>query len=65
MISEKMRRRAEDPVIKSGDSDLISEQIKEFVRNGGKIEKIESGIISEETPRLSKANITAMNQENL
>lgn len=65
MISEKMRRRAEDPVIKSGDSDLISEQIKEFVKRGGKIERIESGIISEEAPRLSKANITAMNQENL
>lgn len=65
MISEKMRRRAEDPVIKSGDSELISEQVKRFVESGGKIERIESGVVSEETPRLSKANITAMNQENL
>lgn len=65
MLSEKMRRKTEDPVIKAGDSELLSEQIKEFARNGGKIEEVPMGKTAIHNYRLSKDNKRAMNQGGL
>ncbi len=65
MLSDKMRRKADAPIEKPVDSDLLSEQIKEFVRSGGKITKEPMGKTAIHNYRLSKDNKRAMGQGNL
>lgn len=65
MISEKMRRKAEDPFVKSGDSDEIASQIRAFVAAGNKITVEPMGKTTIFDQRLSKSNRNAMSQNNL
>jgi hypothetical protein len=65
MISEKMRRKAEDPIVKEIDSDLLSEQIKAFVAAGNTITEVEQGKSAKYNERLSKSNRMAMSQKYL
>ncbi len=62
MISEKMRRGEDKPLEPKPDSELLSEQVKEFVRNGGAITFEPMGKTAKFGQRLSKSNKRAMNQ---